>query len=85
MTKRRGLLLVSLECIYPPKDHCSYGFIKACSRHLSRRHPREILPLSREVARAEADVVRRVLGLDALHVFDLPLTAESERLVPVSR
>ena len=36
------------------------------------RHPREVLEFSREVARAEADVVRRVLGLDALHVFDLP-------------
>ena len=49
------------------------------------RHPREVLPLSREVARAEADVVRRVLGLDALHVFDLPLTTKGKCLVPVSR
>ena len=49
------------------------------------RHPREVLPLSREVARAEADVVCRVLGLNALHVFDLPLTTKGKRLVPVSR
>ena len=55
------------------------------SRRLRARHPREVLPFAREVARADADVVRGVLGLDPLHVLDLPLAAEGERLLPYAR